>query len=223
MGDDLASLVGMIDIVLQPLFQIGVVVADSYVVIVGDQTPLHEPRLVTRARHYGYRVGRHDPFEVGRHVVALQRQNELVTQLRIERYLGFVPRRIVMAGGVALAQVAHRVVEISLEEAYAVRLVGYVGAEYQAVGLILEPYPVVQKTEVAVLVEVEQHRAGVVAADGTALDYAREIRHVRHVAEQIMPPQAVGKVTRILVGVEEVGRRLGAPAVGKLPESMTAA
>lgn len=207
MGHNAAGEIRSVDIVLQAFDEVGVVVAYGHVVVVGYEPSLHEPCLVARFGHDGQRVGRHDPFEVGGYVVALQREYELVFELFVERYLGPVPLCPLVTMGVALAQIAHRVAVPLLEKAYAVGFVRYVGAEYQPVDLLREVGAVVKKTEVAVLVEVEQYGGGIVVGYGAALDYRGALGRVRHVAEKVSPAQRIVEIPSVLVCVEEIGGR----------------
>ena len=82
--------------------------------------------------------------------------------------------------------------------------------ENRLVRLLPERNVVPQEDEMADLVEVQQHRIGVVAADRPALDDRRHVGNRRHVPGNGIPQQAVAEPAGELVGIEEIGR-LDAP------------
>ena len=210
MRDDRLGLVRMLDVVAHPLFEVGIVGPDLDVVVTGDERALHEPRLVGRTGHHGQRVRRHDPLEVRRHVVALDRQNELIVQVVVHRNMGFGPLRGIFGTGRRDAGIAALRTEIHAHETFAVGTPRDRQPENRLVRLLPERNVVPQEDEMADLVEVQQHRIGVVAADRPALDDRRHVGNRRHVPGNGIPQQAVAEPAGELVGIEEIGR-LDAP------------
>lgn len=85
--DDLLSLFGMRDVVIDLLFQVGVVVPYFDVVVAGAQASFHEPGFVARPGHHGDRIGGHDPPDVAGDIVALERHDEFRAEVGVERDL----------------------------------------------------------------------------------------------------------------------------------------
>ena len=74
---------------------------------------------------FSYRdgVGRHDPFQIGCHIVALQTQNKFEFQMLADADFGFVPKLWPAFGFVHLTQIAQRVIKIFFKKFNAVLLV----------------------------------------------------------------------------------------------------
>ena len=201
----------MLDVVAHPLFEVGIVGPDLDVMVIGDERALHEPRLVGRAGHHGQRVRRHDPLEVRRHIVALDRQDELVVQVVVHRNMGFGPLRRIFGTGRRDACIAALRTEIHAHETLAVGTPRDRQPENRLVQFLTERDIVAQEDEMAHLVEVQQHRIGVVATNGPALDDRRHVGNRRHVPGNGIPQQTVAEPAGELERIEEIGR-LNAPA-----------
>ena len=61
-ADDGFCFFNMCTVVLNLVFQIGVIVLDFNVVDSRLQSPFHEPTFIFGTRHYGNRVGGHNPL-----------------------------------------------------------------------------------------------------------------------------------------------------------------
>ncbi len=90
-GDNGESVLRMVRVVVNFLCQVRVIVPKQHVVIVGHQFSLHEPAFKTGDGGEGQRVGGHNPNDAGGHIVALETDDEFVSELLIriqERSVG---------------------------------------------------------------------------------------------------------------------------------------
>ena len=77
-------------------------------------------------------------------------------------------------------------------------------AENGAIGLGREWLFVFQKSEVAHLVQIEQHRSRVVALDWAAFENRRMRRNMDYIAEQIIEPQIAVEIAQVLRRIQIV-------------------
>ena len=91
MLDNLFRLCRMSDVIVQFLLQIGKVILNLNIVIIGNQLSLHKPGFTGRTRHYGNGVGRHYPFQIGGDIVTLERHDKFIIKMLTDCFLGSHP------------------------------------------------------------------------------------------------------------------------------------
>lgn len=204
MTDDLLSLLRMVDVILHAFDEVTVVVLDEYIVVVGDEHALPVPRFVFGQRRDGQRIGRHDPFEVRCHIIALNAEDELVLELFVMRHESLDPlgviRIIILVG---LAEVAHRMIEILLEEQGALWLLANAVAAYGEVLLLVERQLVIHPLEVTEGIQLEDDRIGHFL-DWTRLDKEGIGILADDVAIEIRHAVIAGEIADGLIEVDEI-------------------
>jgi len=204
MLDDCFGLLGMIDVILHAIDEVAVVVLDNDVVVVGDQCSLTVPGLVFWQRHYSQGVGRHDPLEVCGHIIALDAEDKLVGELLFVRHESLDPFGMVfIVILIGLAKVAHRMIEILLEQEGTLRLLANDVAAHGAILLFGERELVIDPLEMTEGIELEDNRIGHFA-DRTRLDEEGVGIFIDDVAIEIRHTLIAGKTADGLIEVDEI-------------------
>ena len=198
------SLFGMLNVVSELILKVGEVGTYLYIVVVGLERSLHKPCLTCRTWHHRHRVGRHDPLEVARHVVALKSQNELISEVVADGHLIHAPFGMLPIVAADVAKVTHRVAKILLEKSHPLFLVLHLATKDNHVLFLAERNLILHKDEVAHLVQLQQHTVGIVALNRSALHYRRhfgdeiDVAWQEHPAElRVKPPCTLHRVKPI--------------------------
>ena len=198
-GDDRARLVLVAVEIGDLLLEILEIGPELDIVNAGLERALHEPGLESRPRHQAERLRGEDPFEVRRHLVALDRNHVAVLHLLVRRQERL---RRKLIDGVHIADVVARMVVEALDEAPPhARMAGARPTPDRRLRLVGKGEAIGEAREMPERVELHHDGIGVLARDRAALHDGRAFRNEGDVAEGIVEQQVGGEGLRILLQV----------------------